>query len=98
MTDICVWSEYVNDFDEPMDFECPKNNDQLWTVVGASSYHDNNKEDRRWQFRYCMLSECPNVQCTLHGYSNDWDGDLDFTVPEKSYLTTITSEHNNDRE
>ncbi|MEE6477739.1 hypothetical protein FKM82_011612 [Ascaphus truei] len=45
----CKWSGYVNSFDGYLRWDAPIN----YYLVGASSYHDNDKEDRRWKYQYC---------------------------------------------
>ena len=39
----CVWSDFTNDWDGVMDFDCPLNG----FLTGWQSVHDNSKEDRR---------------------------------------------------
>lgn len=41
--------EYVNDFDQPLVFQCPHGG----VLDGVSSYHDNHREDRRFKFYCC---------------------------------------------
>lgn len=49
----CDWTQdYVNVFDQPMNWNCPGDG----VVVGAQSYHDNRKEDRQWKFKCCEVS------------------------------------------
>ncbi|KAM4677934.1 hemagglutinin/amebocyte aggregation factor-like isoform 2-T2 [Discoglossus pictus] len=45
----CKWSNYVNEFDDYLRWDAPPN----YYLVGASSFHDNNREDRRWRYNYC---------------------------------------------
>ncbi|KAM4677931.1 hemagglutinin/amebocyte aggregation factor-like isoform 1-T1 [Discoglossus pictus] len=45
----CKWSNYVNEFDDYLRWDAPPN----YYLVGASSFHDNNREDRRWRYHYC---------------------------------------------
>ncbi|XP_018419433.1 PREDICTED: hemagglutinin/amebocyte aggregation factor-like [Nanorana parkeri] len=45
----CKWSGYVNNFDGYLRWDAPANA----YLTGAHSYHDNSKEDRRWNFYYC---------------------------------------------
>jgi len=41
------WSGWRNDWDQELNFRC-KNTE---VVVGVHSYHDNGREDRRWEYR-----------------------------------------------
>ncbi|XP_041916317.1 hemagglutinin/amebocyte aggregation factor-like [Alosa sapidissima] len=48
-TGSCSWTSYQNNFDGPLDYIVPSG----YYLVGASSYHENKHEDRRWQFLIC---------------------------------------------
>merc|ERR1712121_153850 len=56
----CVWSGYVNGWDEMLTYACPSGR----VLTGMDSYHDNGREDRRFRFRCCALrrvsKSCPN--------------------------------------
>ena len=39
----CYWSYWTNDWDRPVDFQCPYGG----VITGVHSVHDNEKEDRR---------------------------------------------------
>ncbi|GFS13758.1 hemagglutinin/amebocyte aggregation factor [Elysia marginata] len=45
----CHWTDYVNNWDAPMNFMCPTD----YVVAGLQSYHDNRKEDRLFKFKCC---------------------------------------------
>ncbi|KAM3913882.1 hemagglutinin/amebocyte aggregation factor-like [Leptodactylus fuscus] len=45
----CQWSGYINDFDGYLRWDAPPNH----YLVGAHSYHDNHREDRRWNYYSC---------------------------------------------
>ncbi|KAG8438675.1 hypothetical protein GDO86_005024 [Hymenochirus boettgeri] len=45
----CRWSGYVNDFDQYLRWDAPSD----YYMVGLSSYHDNKREDRRWNYYSC---------------------------------------------
>merc|ERR1719239_1636274 len=48
----CKWTGYVNSWDDRLKWYAPGKA----VIVGAESYHDNGKEDRRWKFYYCELT------------------------------------------
>ncbi|KAG9329598.1 hypothetical protein JZ751_003510 [Albula glossodonta] len=50
----CRWTTYVNNFDDYFTWNVPSQN----YLVGAESYHDNKREDRRWRFYYCTRNTC----------------------------------------
>lgn len=52
-TDMCQWTDFVNDFDKSFHFEC---GDQH-VIAGIQSIHDNHHEDRRFKFQCCRMRE-----------------------------------------
>ncbi|GFN99546.1 hemagglutinin/amebocyte aggregation factor [Plakobranchus ocellatus] len=52
----CFWTGYVNDWDEPMSFQCPSD----YAVAGLQSYHWNKKEDRK--FPTSSAVDCPSSE------------------------------------
>jgi len=56
----CRWSGWVNGWDAMLSFTCGAGQ----VITGMNSYHDNGREDRRFQFKCCSVySErrvCPN--------------------------------------
>uniref|UniRef100_A0A8C7D425 Dermatopontin n=1 Tax=Oncorhynchus kisutch TaxID=8019 RepID=A0A8C7D425_ONCKI len=67
----CLWSPYVNDFDQEFSFKCPQN----YVLTGVNSYHSNYYEDRRWKF-YC---------CRVNSYRNQDFPGLNYLVGAGSY-------------
>ena len=52
----CHWANgsydgFLNDWDKNLTFNCPDNH----IITGIKSEHDNHKEDRRWNFKCCMV-------------------------------------------
>merc|ERR1712121_102154 len=65
----CKWSGYVNGFDETIAFTCPAGT----VMTGMSSYHDNRREDRRFNFYCCAtraetIINCPTGRCGAGKY------------------------------
>ncbi|CAH2276564.1 hemagglutinin amebocyte aggregation factor-like [Pelobates cultripes] len=90
----CNWSGYINNFDEEFEFTCPFGS----VLNGMSSYHDNKKEDRRWNF-LCCLGEVQVVKkCKWSDYVNEFDEYLSWEAPTNHYLVGASSYHNNKRE
>ncbi|XP_078077305.1 hemagglutinin/amebocyte aggregation factor-like [Mustelus asterias] len=50
----CFWTDYLNLFDDYFSWVVPN----ATYLVGASSYHDNYHEDRRWKYQYCTQQPC----------------------------------------
>ncbi|XP_033755806.1 uncharacterized protein LOC117338556 [Pecten maximus] len=71
----CQWTGYVNDFDDPFDFECP--GDEF--INGVKSYHDNGHEDRRWAFQCCKMLGRIRQHCEDTGFLNHYDDALTYT-------------------
>ena len=89
----CYSTGYVNSWDSQVNFRCRQN----YFIAGVRSYHDNGKEDRRFDFTCCRV----NNKCTTHCYNsfqvNDFDRDMDFNVRGR-VLTGAHSRHDNKKE
>ena len=48
----CGWTDWLNSFDERLDYQCPNNG----VIRTLQSYHNNYKEDRRFAFECCKLA------------------------------------------
>ncbi|KAL1257196.1 hypothetical protein QQF64_012741 [Cirrhinus molitorella] len=92
-TSQCYWTSYINNFDQVLFFECPAQQ----VVAGMSSYHNNNYEDRRWQF-YCCKSMFNSANCHWTSYVNSFDEYFHWTVPNQNVLTGVHSYHQNNVE
>ncbi|KAK7149877.1 hypothetical protein R3I94_009253 [Phoxinus phoxinus] len=90
----CFLSPYANDFDQPLNFECPPHH----IITGMSSYHDNRKEDRRWQFHCCRSNGHCTASCEWTTYVNWFDEAFHWTVPNQNYLVGAQSYHSNRQE
>lgn len=68
-------------------------------IVGIDSFHDNRREDRRFQVKYCSTS---GVTMTNHQDDGSWrnglDHELNYNLPGDRFLTRITSWHHNGAE
>ncbi|XP_005099814.2 hemagglutinin/amebocyte aggregation factor [Aplysia californica] len=89
----CEWSNYVNDFDQLIEYQCPNDN----VVAGISSYHDNHPEDRRFKFYCCRPNDLVTHGCEYTGYVNSYDQLLNYTVPDGWVLRGMTSVHDNSK-
>ncbi|XP_056009464.1 uncharacterized protein LOC125680077 [Ostrea edulis] len=90
----CFWTDYVNDFDHPVVFQCPHGG----VLDGVSSYHSNHNEDRRFRFYCCEKPGMCLYNCFYSGWANSYDGDLDYTVPAGHVMRGWTSIHDNGHE
>ncbi|XP_016373981.1 uncharacterized protein LOC107713070 [Sinocyclocheilus rhinocerous] len=89
----CYWTNYVNDFDQALLFECPAEH----VMTGTSSYHNDYFEDRRWRF-YCCRSPCVTKDCHWTSYVNSFDEYFTWTVPSRNILVGAQSYHQNHEE
>ncbi|XP_067663438.1 uncharacterized protein [Haliotis asinina] len=87
----CQWSGYVNDFDQPVSYQCPNNG----VISGVNSFHNNHHEDRRFKFYCCSVRDRHLVRCSRTDYLNWWDRKLNFRVPAAHFLTGVYSIHHN---
>ncbi|KAM4612666.1 hemagglutinin/amebocyte aggregation factor-like [Polymixia lowei] len=90
----CRWSTYANSFDGYMNFRCPYNQ----VIAGASSYHSNSKEDRRWKFYCCSAPRFTTSNCRTTSWVNDYDRYLNWHAPGGNFLTGAISRHDNGKE
>jgi len=87
-------SNWQNDFDQPLSFTCPSQQ----VLNGFNSYHDNHREDRRWEFRCCVIFGAQLKNAAWTGYLNSWDNDLDYRCPSTKVMNGVYSYHDNNRE
>lgn len=93
-TESCFWSEYANNFDQPVAFQCPNGG----VMDGVSSYHDNGAEDRRFRFYCCEKPGMCLYNCFYSGWVNSYDGYFDYAVPPGHVMRGWTSIHDNGAE
>jgi len=87
-------ADYQNDWDGLLSFSCPGNE----AISGFRSTHNNGKEDRRWKFQCCEVTNAQLVDVGLTSYLNKWDGVLDFTCADDEVLIGVYSVHDNKKE
>ncbi|XP_074648422.1 uncharacterized protein LOC141903932 [Tubulanus polymorphus] len=87
----CSWTGYLNDGDRVVSFVCPHNG----IVTGFKSYHDNEKEDRRWKLRCCKLVTKPGLSCY---WTDFWDNQIDYRFPAGQAMVGMYSKHDNGKE
>lgn len=83
----CAWSGFVNDFHEMVAFRCPDKG----AITGVYSIHDNHKEDRRFSFKCCQVVNYPIKECKFTNYLNEWDGPMNYRVPDRFLLVGFAS-------
>ena len=90
----CYWTDYVNDFDEPVSSMCSAD----YAISGIQSYHSNRHEDRRTRFKCCKQQGYKTYSCALTSYLNNYDATLNYNVPQGKVLAGWFSIHSNRKE
>jgi len=99
-TSVSYWSGWLNNWDAEVKYVC--NHDHV--ITGIESYHDNGKEDRRWNVRCSKVWTGDYVgavrerQHTNTGWVNNWDASFDAHLPYGSLMAGIHSIHDNGKE
>ena len=95
ISDYCYQTGYVNSWDSLVDVECSSN----YFIAGVRSYHDNDKEDRRFNYRCCKNNNRCTRNCYWSGRVNIYDGDMDYHVEADNHVIVgAYSRHSNDKE
>ncbi|XP_028401918.1 hemagglutinin/amebocyte aggregation factor-like [Dendronephthya gigantea] len=94
ITPSCVWSGWVNSYDNELLFQCPYKG----VISGVHSKHNNHHEDRLFDFLCCSTKAKWLSNCRWTGYVNTWDGSMNYVVPWNYVLVGAKSHHNNRRE
>ncbi len=89
----CYWTGYVNNYDDPVFFQCPANQ----YLGGTESRHDNGKEDRQFKFQCCSAG-FTSKDCYLTGYQNNFDAKFTATAPTGQTFAGMHSYHSNHHE
>ncbi|RUS82355.1 hypothetical protein EGW08_009870 [Elysia chlorotica] len=86
----CKWThDYVNDFDEPINFMCEPDA----VLTGVDSINSNDHQDRRMKFKCCKATGYKTASCGLTPYLNAWDSMMTYNVPPGKVLTGWFSVH-----
>ncbi|XP_046551997.1 hemagglutinin/amebocyte aggregation factor-like isoform X2 [Haliotis rubra] len=87
-----VVTSYVNDFDKPVLYQCPRGN----SIASWESYHSNHHEDRRHRF---TCQKTPELgKCQWSGYVNQFDKPISFQCPNNGVISGVNSYHSNHHE
>ncbi|MCO7190566.1 MULTISPECIES: dermatopontin-like protein [unclassified Pseudoalteromonas] len=90
---------YLNDFDAVLSYTCPSN----MFIKSISSYHDNKREDRRFNIecgKYTTSGGARLYRKTVSwtGYVNSYDQAFNYTCPAGKFLVGVYSVHSNRHE
>jgi len=93
------WSNWVNNWDNPMHFSCATNE----AISGMQSKHSNRREDRRWKFQ-CSRVKSPYIITPLawSDWVNDWrqwaSEGRGCSIQAGNAIKAVYSEHKNNQE
>ncbi|VDI31802.1 Hypothetical predicted protein [Mytilus galloprovincialis] len=86
--------DYVNKFDERIDFSCPSGQ----AISFIHSVHHDYYEDRKWSLG-CRSLVGKYVDCYwTPSFVNDWDEYFNFECSHNGFITGIRSIHDNRKE
>lgn len=55
----CYWTDYINEYDKELEFQCPTIGNPNMVFAGLISVHDNHREDRVFKFKCCRMAIAP---------------------------------------
>ena len=90
----CFWTDNVNDFDEPLLFQCPAN----YVMSGVKSVHHNGREDREWRFKCCKTRHYSTRNCELTDFINVYRSHFNYIAPRNKVFVGAFSFHDNHQE
>ena len=90
----CYQTGFVNEWDNPVATLCRPN----YYMAGVYSYHDNRREDRRFDYRCCQNTYQCTRNCILVGPVNTFEGSMYYNLEYGNVIVGAFSWHNNDRE
>lgn len=89
------WTDYQNFFDEEVQFTCPDHH----ALMGFSSAHSNEKEDRRYRFRCCDVTDSGfRIAEKRYTSPNEFDAEQNQVCSHNEVAVGMTSYHDNDKE
>lgn len=90
-----LWSDYLADFDDDIDYECPTG-----FLCGLDSYWNSATNDRKWHAKCCYSVSDNGVvaECGSWTSANSWDGDVSVQTNYPWFFAGLHSEHDNGKE
>ena len=90
----CYQTGYVNSWNNAVATLCHPD----YYIAGVRSYHDNKREDRRFDYTCCKNTNQCTRKCFLDGPVNNWDGDMDYRLQTGQVIVGAFSWHRNDKQ
>ncbi|XP_071949207.1 dermatopontin-like [Antedon mediterranea] len=90
----CYETPFVNWWDAIMVASCYESG----VIIGASSVHDDTKEDRRWTYHCCLGDDYYLYDCHYDNSVHDYHGWHDYSAPAGYWIHGVTSNHDDNQE
>ncbi|XP_059836282.1 hemagglutinin/amebocyte aggregation factor-like isoform X2 [Hypanus sabinus] len=87
----CSWTDYVNRFDEGINFSCPSEA----LICGVENLRGTIQKDRKWRFYCCEAGHVCLRGCAWSPYINQRNEYFSWEVPADHYLAGIVRHHGN---
>ncbi|XP_068672824.1 hemagglutinin/amebocyte aggregation factor-like [Montipora foliosa] len=84
-------ANYVNAYDGDLSFKCSHNG----FIAGVRSSYSSNHKDRKFSFRCCHKPGYCATTCKFTNLLNNWDQEINYSVPSGYYLVGAHSTHHN---
>ncbi|XP_043535221.1 hemagglutinin/amebocyte aggregation factor-like isoform X2 [Chiloscyllium plagiosum] len=85
----CSWTDYVNNFDEGINFSCPSES----LICGVENLQLPKHKDRKWKFYCCGKYTVCYANCAWTDYVNESKEYFSWLVPKGFYLVGAVRYH-----
>ena len=90
----CFWTDYLEDYDKPFIYTCPKNQ----VMTGVASKYNNTHFDRVFKFQCCLKGNFKTKSCQSTRYLNELEESFSFGVGENRVFIGFHSYHDDTTE
>ncbi|XP_067878738.1 hemagglutinin/amebocyte aggregation factor-like isoform X2 [Heterodontus francisci] len=85
----CTWTDYINGFDEGINFSCPFES----LICGIENLRSPIEKDRKWRFYCCGNRRVCYANCVWTEYLNESKEYFSWQVPDDCYLVGVVRYH-----
>lgn len=90
----CYQTGFVNNWDVPVVTLCESN----YYIAGVYSYHDDRREDRRFNYKCCENTNQCTRNCSIDGPVNYFDRNMNYELLHGHVIVGAFSWHRDDTE